>query len=87
MIRNKFSYVESISAEEIKSMLYAVLEENDDLKKKMLIGEQKSSIKFIKNSSSINFEIKVYNEDIGKAVKDAETIFKKLQIKYKKEEN
>lgn len=45
-------------------------------------GGSLSSVKVIRTSKSINFEVKCYSENAKKAQSDAEQIFEELNLKY-----
>ena len=57
--QQKYSWIDDLEADELRDALYDAVEENDNLKKALILNDTKSSIALSKNTKGVNFDVKV----------------------------
>jgi hypothetical protein len=82
----KYEWVNELNLEELRLVIYDMIEENNKLKTALLAGNTKSSVLLIKNSRGTNVEVKAYHDKIEQASSDAQNEYDKLTSKYKEAE-
>lgn len=82
---DKFSWVDDLEIDELRTALREALQENESLRQYFLIGNTKNSVVLIKNTKGVNVEVKSYNENLDDATTDAVNIFDELIAKYKED--
>lgn len=81
----KYEWVDELDLHELRLATYELIDENNKLKHALLLGNSKSSICLIKNTKGVNAEVKVYDDDAGKAKDKAVELFDDLNKRYKEE--
>jgi hypothetical protein len=82
----KYEWVNELDADELRTAIQDLIDENNKLKTALLSGNTKSSVLLVKNSRGTNVEVKAYHDKLEQASKDAQTEYDKLTDKYKEVE-